>query len=118
MSEEMLCCEIPAGALYYGEIRRRREVAFTAALREEVRSLLYEMHDLYARGRTPKVRPTKACNACSLRELCLPKLMRRSSVSAYVHRAMEEDSLPTGLLSVTICSIRVIRDIFMVVAFP
>ena len=24
--EEMLCCEIPAGALYYGEIRRRREV--------------------------------------------------------------------------------------------
>lgn len=25
---------------------------------------------------------------------------------------------PTGLLSVTICSIRVIRDIFMVVAFP
>ena len=91
--EEMLCCEIPAGALYYGEIRRRREIAFTAALREEVRSLLYEMHDLYARGRTPKVRPTKACNACSLRELCLPKLMRRSSVSAYVHRAMEEDSL-------------------------
>ena len=51
------------------------------------------MRDLYARGRTPKVRPTKACNACSLRELCLPKLMRRSSVSAYVHRAMEEDSL-------------------------
>ena len=91
--EEMLCCEIPAGALYYGEIRRRREITFTAALREEVRSLLYEMHDLYARGRTPKVRPTKACNACSLRELCLPKLMRRSSVSAYVHRAMEEDSL-------------------------
>ena len=91
--EEMLCCEIPAGALYYGEIRRRREIAFTAALREEVRSLLYEMHDLYARRRTPKVRPTKACNACSLRELCLPKLMRRSSVSAYVHRAMEEDSL-------------------------
>ena len=91
--EDMLCCEIPAGALYYGEIRRRREISFTDALREEARSLLCEMHDLYTRGRTPKVRPTKACNACSLRELCLPKLMHRSSVSAYVCRAMEEDSL-------------------------
>ena len=89
MSEEVLCWEIPAGARYYGEIRRRREVAFTAALREEVRSLLYEMHDLYARGRTPKVRPTKACNACSLRELCLPKLMRGKSVSSYLRGAME-----------------------------
>ena len=27
--EEMLCCEIPRGALYYGEPRRRTEVDFT-----------------------------------------------------------------------------------------
>ena len=90
----MLCCEIPAGALYYGEIRRRWEITFTPRCAKKYVRLLYEMHDLYARGEGhPKVRPTKACNACSLRELCLPKLMRRSSVSAYVHRAMEEDSL-------------------------
>ena len=25
--EETLCCEIPAGALYYGEIRRHREIS-------------------------------------------------------------------------------------------
>lgn len=89
--EEMLCCDIPKGALYYGETRRRTEVVFTPELREEVRSLLSEMHTLYARGHTPKVKPTKGCNACSLKELCLPKLMKNKSVSAYLCRGMEAE---------------------------
>ena len=88
--EEMLCCEIPAGVLYYGEIRHRKEVAFTPELRQEVRTLLEEMHSLYDRGHTPRVKPTKGCNACSLKELCLPKLMGRRSVSAYLRQAMED----------------------------
>ena len=88
--EEMLCCEIPAGAIYYGEIRHRKEVAFTPELRQEVRTLLEEMHSLYDRGHTPRVKPTKGCNACSLKELCLPKLMGRRSVSAYLRQAMED----------------------------
>ena len=87
--EEMLCCDVPKGALYYGETRRRTEVVFTPELRQEVRSLLAEMHALYARGHTPKVKPTKSCNACSLKELCLPKLMKTRSVTAYLHRGME-----------------------------
>lgn len=86
--EEMLCCQIAAGALYYGEIRRRMEVRFTPELRCEVASLLAEMHGLYSRGKTPKVRPTKKCNGCSLKELCLPKLMKSRSVSAYLRGAM------------------------------
>ena len=88
--EEMLCCEIPEGALYYGEPRRRTAVAFTPELRQEVRELLAQMHDLYGRGHTPKVKPTKSCNACSLKELCLPKLMRGRSVADYLRRGMEE----------------------------
>ncbi len=88
--EEMLCCEIPSGALYYGEIRHRENVEFTAALREQVHSLLREMHEIYTRGYTPKVKPGKGCNACSLKELCLPKLLRTRSVSAYLKEAMDE----------------------------
>lgn len=89
--EEMLCCEIPRGALYYGEPRRRTQVDFTPELRQEVKSLLSEMHELYRRGYTPKVKPSKPCNACSLKELCLPKLMRGRSVSAYLRDAMEDE---------------------------
>ncbi len=87
--EEMLCCEIPRGALYYGEPRRRTEVEFVPELRREVQALTAEMHDLYRRGRTPRVKPTKACGACSLKELCLPKLMKSRSVSTYLRGAME-----------------------------
>lgn len=88
--EEMLCCDIPEGALYYGEIRRRVAVPFTEELRAQVRKLLTQMHDLYRRGHTLKVKPSKSCNACSLKELCLPKLMKSRSVAAYLHSAMED----------------------------
>ena len=88
--ETMLCCDIPEGALYYGEIRRRERVAFTPELRAQVRQMLAQMHDLYKKGYTPKVKPTKSCNACSMKELCLPKLMKNRSVSAYLKAAMEE----------------------------
>lgn len=88
--ESMLCCGIPEGALYYGEVRRREKVAFTPELRNQVRQMLAEMHELYRRGYTPKVKPTKSCNACSLKDLCLPRLMKTRSVSAYLREAMEE----------------------------
>lgn len=88
--EAMLCCDIPEGALYYGEIRRRVPVTFSPELRGQVRSYLEEMHQLYRRGYTPRVKPSKSCNACSLKELCLPKLMKSRSVSAYLKAAMEE----------------------------
>lgn len=87
--EEMLCCDIPGGALYYGEIRRRQPVVFTEELRQEVQTLLQDMHALYRRGHTPMVKPGKGCNACSLKEICLPKLMKRKSVAEYLHREME-----------------------------
>ena len=88
--EEMLCCSVPEGALYYGEPRRRTVVSFTEELRRQVQDSLAEMHELYQRRYTPKVKPSKACNACSLKDLCLPKLMSRRSVSDYLAANLEE----------------------------
>lgn len=88
--EEMLCCTIPEGALFFGETRQRKTIPLTEDLRCIVRECLSEMHQLYSRGHTPKVKPTKACHACSMKELCLPKLMNSRSVAAYLHHSMEE----------------------------
>ncbi len=88
--EEMLCCDVPHGALFYGETRRRVPVAFDPALREAVRAALEEMHQLFRRGYTPRVRPSRSCNACSLKEVCLPGLARRQPVGEYLRQAMEE----------------------------
>lgn len=88
--EEMLCCDIPEAVLFYGETRRRENVALSEELRAQVRLLLKEMHDLNQRNHTPKVKPQKGCNACSLRDLCLPKLAKKRSVGEYLRKNMED----------------------------
>lgn len=89
--EEMLCCDISEGALYYGENRRRARVEFTKELRNEVRDCAEQMHALYRRGYTPEVKPTKACNACSLKELCVPKLFKTGTVAEYIRKSAEDE---------------------------
>lgn len=88
--EEMLCCQIPAGALFYGQPRRREVVEFTPELRTAVKDLLAQMRDLAQRGHTPKVKPGKFCNACSLKELCLPGLLRKNSARSYIQNRIRE----------------------------
>ena len=89
--EEMFSTTIPEGALFYGETRRRENIVFSKELRDEVQEMFREMHQYYERGYTPKVRKSKACNSCSLKEICLPKLEKMISVSNYIARALEED---------------------------
>ncbi len=88
--EEMLLCDIPEGSLYYGEPRRRTKVSLDAPLREHVEALLNEMRALYARGYTPKAVPNKGCYACSLQELCLPRLAKHPSPSSYLRAHLPE----------------------------
>lgn len=92
--EEMLCCRIPEGALYYGETRRREQVVFTPELRAQVEAMAGEMHDYARRGYTPRPKPRKGCAACSLRELCLPAMRRISSASAYLSAHIGEKEGP------------------------
>ena len=82
--EEMLACDIPKGYLYYGETRHRIEVELDAELRREVSSATGEMHEMYRRRLTPKVKTGNFCRACSLRDLCLPKLCKIMPVSQYI----------------------------------
>lgn len=88
--EEMLCCEIPEAYLYYGEPNRRSKVLLDDSLRQKVRSMLLEIHDYYRRQYTPRVKPFKSCRACSLKDLCLPKLCRGQSAKEYLNRALHE----------------------------
>ena len=92
--EEMLLCEIPQGYLFYGETRRRVCVAFTPELRALVEASFREMHTLFARGYTPRVRAHKGCSACSLKELCLPRVQGVSSVDTYLRAHLHDKEDP------------------------
>ncbi len=86
--EEMLLCRIPGGSLFYGENRRREPVEFTEELRGKVYDMAKEMHVLWDKGYTPRVKPQKGCNACSLKEICVPTLVRVKSVSAFIEGSL------------------------------
>lgn len=88
--EEMLCCDIPVGYIFYGETRRRQKVLLDKGLRDRVRALTEEMHRLYDRGHTPKAKRTKSCNACSIKDLCIPAIEGRKPVKEYIDYALEE----------------------------
>lgn len=89
--EEMLVCEIPNGCLFYGETNHRHKVELSQTLRDKVQSMLREMHAYYDRRYTPKVKLTKSCKACSLAEICIPKLNKNLSVSKYIRDNISEE---------------------------
>jgi len=72
--EEMLTVAIEQGALFYGQPRRRQEVCFDAALRQETRHIACQLHELIDTGVTPKAAYTKKCDNCSLVKICMPKI--------------------------------------------
>ena len=89
--EEMLCCDIPYGYIYYGEIRRREKIEFTDSLRRKVKDMFAEMHKYYRQRYTPKVKWSKSCNACSLKDICLPVLNKNISVKSYLDNRIKEE---------------------------
>ena len=89
--EEMLCCEIKKGAIFYGEPRRREVVEFSAELREKLEAVTMAMHKLFSRKHTPKAKKSKHCSSCSLNEFCLPKICEKpeNAVRKYLEENIE-----------------------------
>lgn len=90
--EYMLGCIIPQAFLYYGEPARRTAVILDEALRERMRFLAQEAHSCYARRYTPRPKPAARCKACSLANLCLPRLARTASAQDYLRARLEEEN--------------------------
>lgn len=88
--EEMMACDVKEGYLFYGETNHRIKVEIDNEYRQRVQEICSEMHQLYQRRYTPKVKSGKQCKACSLADLCLPKLCGKLSASQYIERSLSE----------------------------
>ncbi len=71
--EEMLEVDIPGGALFYGQPKRRTDVLFDEELRKLTENTAARLHELLACGATPPAVYSKKCDSCSLYEVCRPK---------------------------------------------
>ncbi|EKP95537.1 CRISPR-associated exonuclease, Cas4 family [Thermaerobacter subterraneus DSM 13965] len=75
--EAMFGRPVPRGALYYHGGRRRREIAFTPSLREEVERVTQEVRRLLQQQQLPAPVADRRCCHCSLLDTCLPFAIRR-----------------------------------------
>ena len=87
--EEMLGVSIREGAIYYGQTRRRITVEFTEALRRRTEEVAKAVHELLEQRMTPPPEEKRNCDACSLREECLPELSGLRA-SCYVQKLCGE----------------------------
>jgi CRISPR-associated exonuclease Cas4 len=77
--EEMTGQTVPAGALFYLTTRRRLEVPIDPALRQLTEETIAQLRGVFDSRVTPvAVWKADRCRACSLLEICRPKVSGRS----------------------------------------
>ena len=84
--EEMLCCDVPEGALYYGQKKRRQAVFFDEELRQLATVTAEKLHTLLSSNRTPPPEYAKRCENCSFISQCLPKIAGKKRVANYLRK--------------------------------
>lgn len=90
--EEMLGMEVPEGALFYGQTRHRKGVAFEAQLREITEAAARRFREIFeARLTPPAVYEKGRCEECSLIEVCRPRAAERQ-VDRYLKAAIRDAS--------------------------
>lgn len=95
--EEMLTVEVPQGALFYGNSKRRFGVVFDGPLRRKTEETALRLRRLLTADSTPRAFKEPKCAACSLLELCLPEAMApRRSASRYLEAGMRLESEDEG----------------------
>lgn len=89
--EAMLEQTITAGALFYGETRRRTDVVFDSELRQLTLDTIAATRTILASGTTPGAQYNpKRCDTCSLLDLCQPRLLGRTgSVNAWLAQQLK-----------------------------
>lgn len=91
--EAMLHVAVPAGALFYGQTRRRQDVAFDGALRQLTQEAIAAVHAMLDAGQTPTARyDARRCDACSLIDICQPRVLSRTGgVQGWIARHLQQE---------------------------
>ena len=95
--EEMTGRNVPEGAIYHHKSKRRRVVAITPELRQQVERIARAVHRMLDSQEMPPPADDPAlCRACSLRDLCQPELIRAGKRIHYLaeHLFEVDDVLP------------------------
>lgn len=91
--EAMLDKPVETGALFYGQTRRRQDVAFDAVLRTLTRQAITDTRHMLASGQTPfAIYEPKLCDRCSLFDVCQPHWLGRSSIETWLRHQLDDEA--------------------------
>lgn len=85
--EEMTGKPVTNGAIYHHTSRRRREVAITDSLRQQVEETVRAVRALLVSGKLPPPVNDARCRECSLKEICQPEAL---SDKTHQHELLDE----------------------------
>ena len=89
--EEMYGINIPYGALYYDEVKRREIISISESLRNTTIHCAQQMHEVFKSGELPKANKQRHCKNCSLINICMPETNDCVKVSTYLNNNLYED---------------------------
>ena len=89
--EGMEACDVPEGALFYGEVRRRHAVVFDADLRNLTLQTIQACREIVQTKVTPKaIYQAGKCRNCSLIDQCHPQHFKQLA-SAWLAEQLKDD---------------------------
>ncbi len=77
--EEMHNIFIQEAEIFYGQTKHREIVELDKNLRNHTKNLAGKMHEIFTAGVTPKAEYKPCCKSCSLIDICMPKILKRST---------------------------------------
>ncbi|WP_239995660.1 CRISPR-associated protein Cas4 [Nitrincola tibetensis] len=89
--EEMTGQTVKEGALWYHQTRHRHPVQISDRLRQRTMEVITAVAQLFASGQTPPAKYEKKCDACSLFDLCNPKVLQKDSSRRYIEQLFAEE---------------------------
>lgn len=93
--EEMTGKAVPGGAIYHHSSRRRREVTFTADLRDRVAEVVTHIRAMIQAKTIPPPVNNARCKHCSLIEACMPSVIGEQQRAAALVRTLFVISEPS-----------------------
>ena len=88
--EEMFGRPVTQGAIYHHTSRRRREVAITPELRQQVEETVAAIRAMLASGKLPPPVNDARCKECSLIDICQPQAIAPSSAHELIAQHLFE----------------------------
>lgn len=99
---QKLCAEQVFGRpcateIYYADVKKRVKVSFAdngEEYKAELKSIIAQMREYLDRGLVPPVRKEQNCGGCSMRDLCMPgvlKRQKRERLKSIIKRECDSD---------------------------